>query len=577
MVSSDRPRRLQHQGRSFAASSSSSGAAFALLFWWQSLTPTLIPRSWASQLIIGATCLAAGYVIGVLAGRWLRIPTRALRTFGHRSSGDAIRRHGRIILAAAWLIGVPLGSALWMGWQNEQRAFMGMPFIVPSDAVLMGALTPPAGALVILIGIVIARAVGAISRFIQRQVPGRPPVAIIALFVVVSGIVLGRTVLLRSGSAVAYSVYAPLNDETSEGTRAPDSPSVSGSDASFVAWDTLGLQGRDFVASVTTAQELAMFHGREAAVTEPVRAYVGVRSAASTEERAALAVRELERAGGFERKLLVVWVPTGSGWMIPEAAAALELLHRGDTAIVAIQYSFLPSLIGVFLDAGLANEAGRTLFDAVRARWSQLPRDRRPKLLLFGKSLGTAGVEAPFVGRDASESVANLVAGIDGALIVGPKHSNPIHAQITREREPASPAWQPVFARGRSVRFLSRDPNPPALGGDWPAPRIVYLQHPSDPVTFWSLDVLWRRPDWLDEPRGYDVPERLRWFPIVSGVQAVGDLLDQLAPPPGFGHVYSTDYVDGWVSVARPENWSTADTERLERLIAGMAGGESEP
>src|SRR5690606_14505021 len=130
--------------------------------------------------------------------------------------------------------------------------------------------------------------------------------------------------------------------------------------------------------------------------------------------------------------------------------AALEQLHRGDTAIVAIQYSFLPSLAGVFLDAGLANEAGRALFSAVHARWSALPSDRRPKLILFGKSLGTAGVEEPFVGEDASSSVANLVASTDGALIVGPKHSNPIHAQLTRDREPASPAWQPVFAGGRS-------------------------------------------------------------------------------------------------------------------------------
>src|SRR5690606_3702111 len=185
----------------------------------------------------------------------------------------------------------------------------------------------------------------------------------------------------------------------------PDSPALSGSDASFVAWDTLGLQGRDFVASATTAQELARFHGPQAAVSEPVRAYVGVRSAASIEERARLAVRELERAGGFERQILVVWVPTGSGWMIPEAAAALELLHRGDTAIVAIQYSFLPSVIGVFLDPGLANEAGRALFHAVHTRWSELPSDRRPKLMLFGKSLGTAGVEAPFAGSNASESV----------------------------------------------------------------------------------------------------------------------------------------------------------------------------
>jgi uncharacterized membrane protein len=305
--------------------------------------------------------------------------------------------------------------------------------------------------------------------------------------------------------------------------------------------------------------------------------YVGVNSAGSLAERAGLAVRELERAGGFDRKVLVVWVPTGSGWMIPEAAVALEQLHRGDTAIVAVQYSFLPSVLAVFLDAGKANETGEALFSAVYARWAQLPPERRPKLVLFGKSLGTAGVEAPFVGADAWSSVADLMARTDGALIVGPKHSNPVHAQITRERDIGSPVWQPIFDGGRTVRFINRDPVQPALDADWPAPRIVYLQHPSDPVTFWSVAALWWPPEWMSRPRGFDVPAGVRWFPIVSGVQAVGDMLDQLGPPPGFGHVYSNGYVRGWLDVAPPGEWEAADTARLERLVDGIGGGESEP
>jgi len=137
-----------------------------------------------------------------------------------------------------------------------------------------------------------------------------------------------------------------------------------------------------------------------------------------------------------------------------------------------MQYSVLASLLAVFLDAGLANEAGSMFFNAVHARWSDLPPDRRPKLVLFGKRLGTAGVEAPFVGGDASSLVANMVARTDGALIVGAKHSNRIHSQLTRERDPGSPVWQPVFDGGRSVRFLNRGPDQPALDTDWPAPHL---------------------------------------------------------------------------------------------------------
>ena len=549
------------------------GSSLALLFWWQSLTPTLIPRSWAVQATIGAVCLAIGYGIAAVVGRCAcGFPER----WSH-SRVDAILQYGWIVLGAAWLIGVFLGAVLWMGWQNEQRSFMGMASIGSLDAVLMGTLSLPLGALFVLIGRVTTNGVGASHRFIQRHVPGAAAVLATALLIVALSIVLGRAVALRAFTALANSIFAAVNEQTSEGTLAPDSSSVSGGRESLVAWDTLGRMGRDFVAAATTVYELKMFHGADAALAEPVRVYVGVRSAASATERAELAVRELERAGGFDRRVLAVWVPTGSGWMIPEAATALEQLHRGNTAIVAMQYSFLPSLFAVFLDAGLANEAGNLLFNAVHARWSHLPSDRRPKLVLFGKSLGTAGVEAPFVGGDASSSVANMVARTGGALIVGAKHSNPIHSQLTRERDPGSPVWQPVFDRGRSVRFMTRDPRQPALGANWPAPRVVYLQHPSDPVTFWSIEALWWPPEWMSRPRGFDVLDRVRWFPIVSGVQAVGDLLDQLGPPPGFGHVYSTDYVKGWVSVVPPDGWAEADTVRLERLVNDMAGGESEP
>jgi len=97
------------------------------------------------------------------------------------------------------------------------------------------------------------------------------------------------------------------------------------------------------------------------------------------------------------------------------------------------------------------------------------------------------------------------------------------------------------------------------------------------PVTFWSIEALWWPAEWMSRPRGFDVPDRVRWFPIVSGVQAVGDMLGQLGPPPGFGHVYSTDYVKGWVSAVPPDGWGEADSVRLERLIDNTAGGESEP
>ena len=161
--------------------------------------------------------------------------------------------------------------------------------------------------------------------------------------------------------------------------------------------------------------------------------------------------------------------------------------------------------------------------------------------------------------------------------MAGAARSNVIHAQLTRQRDPESLVRLPVFERGRTVRFFSRDPDQPVLPAEWLAPRIVYLQHGSDPVAFWSIDALWWPPEWTTQPRAFDVPDGLRWFPIVSSVQSVGDFLDQLGPPAGFGHDYSTGYVQGWASVAPPEGWTQGDTERLERFVETLAGDDSEP
>ena len=549
-----------------------SGSWVALLFWWQALTPTLIPRSWQIQVFIGAVCLAIGYGIGGLIGRGIQ---RLLERSG-RVTGDAVRRGPWIVLTAAWLVALLFGATRWLAWQNEQREFMGMEPVVWPDGVLMSALSLLCGALLVILGRVISKLVAAATQPIHRRVPATVSVPATALLLVALGFVLSRSVVLRALTSVANAIYAPVNERTTEGILAPESPSVSGSSASLIPWATLGRMGRDFVSTATTRQELALFHGGDASLADPVRVYVGLGSADTAAERAQLAVRELERAGGFERKVLVVWVPTGTGWIVPKAAVALEQLHRGDTAIVAVQYSFLPSLLAVFMDAGLANEAGIALFTAVREHWSRLPPGRRPKLVLFGKSLGTAGVEAPFVRTDASSSVSNLVTQTDGALLAGPKQSNVIRSQLTRERDPSSPIWQPVFEGGRCVRFLNRYQDRPASNVAWPGPRIAYLQHPGDPTSFWNIEVLWWPPEWMRPPRGPDVPNDIRWFPLVSAVQAVGDFIGQLGPPPGFGHDYSTEYVKGWASVVPPDGWKDADTERLEHFIAYMPGDDSE-
>jgi len=548
------------------------GVLLALVFWWPSLTPTLIPRPWGAQAVISGVCLSIGYGVGAVVYSGVE----RLLTRWNRFPGPTVRRWSWIVLGALWLIAVLVGSRLWLRWQNDQRDLMGMPLLRWWHAVAALAVSVLVGALLVVVARAIDRGVRGLNGQVRRRLPHGHTAPWVTLLILVIGIGLVGLAGFRGLDAYANSTYGSENDSTDEGVSEPTSSSVSGSSESLVPWQSLGRNGRNFVATATTPAQLEAFHGPAAHPAVPVRVYVGVRSADTLQERAELAVRELERAGGFDRKILVVWIPTGSGWVVSEAAEAVEQLYDGDTAIVTIQYSFLPSLLNVFLKPGIATAAGSALFSAVEKRWLQLPPDHRPKLVLFGKSLGTSGVEAPFAAVDATSSLANLVARTDGALIVGAQHGNAILSQLTRGRDPGSPVWQPVYDAGHTVRFFSRDPNPPTLSSDWPAPRVVYLQHPSDPVPFWGIDAFWRPPEWMDQPRGYDVPGAAHWFPIVSGIQAAGDQFYQLSPPPGFGHDYGTEYVLGWAEVAPPTGWTDSDTQRLEDFLDHGGEGESE-
>ncbi len=128
----------------------------------------------------------------------------------------------------------------------------------------------------------------------------------------------------------------------------PQDPLKSGSAASLVAWEDIGRMGRSFVASVPDVDSISEFWGAPA--QKPLRVYVGLNAAVKPQARAQLAFDELARVGGFERSVLVIAMPTGSGWLDPGAMDSLDFITRGDVATVAVQYSYLPSPVSVVVD-----------------------------------------------------------------------------------------------------------------------------------------------------------------------------------------------------------------------------------
>jgi uncharacterized membrane protein len=324
-----------------------------------------------------------------------------------------------------------------------------------------------------------------------------------------------------------------------------------------VAWSSLGRQGRSFVATAPSGAELSRFAGKPA--TDPIRVYVGLDSAGSAEERARLAVREMERTGGFDRAVVAVVTATGTGWVDENVTDSLEYMYGGDTAVVSMQYSYLPSWLSFMVDQSKATESASTLITAVRAEWAAMPAQTRPKLVLFGESLGSYGTETTY------PSLEGMADATDGALLVGPPFANPIWQQLVRERDHGSPLWRPVYQGGDAVRFTQD-----AAGLRQPTaqrPKVLYLQNSSDPIVWWSPQLLVRPPEWLDDPRGPDVSPDMRRYPGVTFWQTAVDLAFATGVPSGHGHVYGSSVADGWAALLPPPAWTSADTVRLRALL----------
>ena len=269
---------------------------------------------------------------------------------------------------------------------------------------------------------------------------------------------------------------------------------------------------------------------------------------------------DLDRAGGFDRGYLMVAGSTGTGWLDPAAMASFEYETGGNSAVVSMQYSYLPSWASFLVDQVKAREAGRALFDAVYQKWSALPAGHRPKLYGFGLSLGSYAAEAPFSGE------ADMANRTDGVLLAGPPAFNPLNREFTSGRDPGTPEVQPVFRDGRTVRFTN-DPADgiPPTDQPWDGTRVLYLQHASDPIVWLSPDLILHRPDWLAEPAGKDVISEMTWIPFVTFWQVTMDMLEPVDTAPGHGHTYTLEFVDGWAALTPAGGLDRPAGRRSER------------
>jgi uncharacterized membrane protein len=521
-----------------------------LVFFAASLTPSLIPRPWFIQGALAGLVTAIGYVIGQLflaAWRAIELPRMSGRAavVGHVAVA--------VPVLALWIYDL----AHWTRWQDSIRTRVGLE---PTEEFhLFAMLGIAAGVFIVCfaIGLAVQWIFDILRHRLYHYMPMRTANAlglILAAAIVFFGT---RDGVIRWTFEAMDESYETAQNLFVKAPPAPTSPRIAGGPGSLVDWGAMGQPGRDFVLGGPDAEAISEFSGRSA--RDPIRVYVGRAQADTPEDRANVALEELKRLGAFERKILIVASPTGTGWLDPGGHDPIEYMHDGDIATVAVQYSYLQSPFALIFETQSGLEQATATMQTVYRYWKSLPEEDRPAFYAHGLSLGAWSSMYSF---DLFEVINDP---IQGALWTGPPFPSALWNKATEARNVASSYVLPIVGDGILVRFMSQFDGLDRATADWGRLRIAYLQYASDPIVFYEPNSVWRSPEWMREPPAPDVSPDMRFMPVVTQFQLVVDMILALAVPPGYGHSYvARDYIDAWVGVTAPDGWTKADTARLK-------------
>jgi uncharacterized membrane protein len=315
----------------------------------------------------------------------------------------------------------------------------------------------------------------------------------------------------------------------------PESKYVSGSAESVVPWRTIGREGRRHVVTVLTRERIAQTMGQPAKA-DPIRVFVGLESATDEQARIKMAMDELKRTGAFDRELLVAVSPTGTGYVNYVAIECCEYFTLGNCATVTLQYSKRPSPMS--LDrVWEGRKQFRMLLAAIRRELYKRDPEDRPRLVVFGESLGAHTSQDAFL-HEGTQGLED--AGVERALWIGSPHLSKWKAQVLGA--PRADVDASLVADVDSFEEIEQMPAEARK-----KLRYVMITHYNDGVGLFGADLIFQRPSWLgeDELRPPSVPPWMRWSPIVTAVQTVIDMQNAMSVVPGEfvanGHDYRAD------------------------------------
>lgn len=521
------------------------GVVGALVMYGVSVSPSLLARSWQWHAVASGVLSAVGYIVGLTVQRFyaLVVPRLGVEITAPQSVSIAFR--------AVLLLGFFLWFLRWLlqSYRERKRAnhLVGMRGETLGE-YLLGTFCAFI-LMLVLLGIAwglqwIGRAIVIVLSQWMHMVFA---LALSLLILVVIVYALTSQVLLKLGINFFTRHARKMNNRTAKGIVQPQVPERSGSPQSRSSWRAVGGQGRVFLGRGPSRSDIEAVTG--CAAMEPIRVYAGMpEEGKSLQSAADLVVEELHRTGAFDRAVILIATSTGSGWVDEWQVQPLEYLTRGNCATASMQYSFVPSSINFLTDLDVSEEAAVILFETIRRAVDEIPEDRRPALFVCGESLGAYASQHVFSG------IVDVLSRTDGALWVGTPAFTPMHAELTAIRHRGSPEVAPVVANGRHVRFVNVPENlwSDVYGrelGDWNYPRVVYAQHPSDPVVWWNSELVWHKPDWISEKVDGDVSPHMQYTRGATYIQVLVDMPVAGTAPGGHGHTYHEELIPLWEAI----------------------------
>lgn len=521
------------------------GVVGALVMYGVSVSPSLLARSWQWHAVASGVLSAVGYIVGLTIQRFyaLVVPRLGVEITAPKAVSIAFR--------AVLLLGFFLWFLRWLlqSYRERKRAnhLVGMRGETLGE-YLLGTVCAFI-LMMALLGVAwglqwIGRAIVSVLSQWMHMVFA---LALSLLILVVIVYALTSQVLLKLGINFFIRHARKMNNRTAKGIVQPQVSERSGSPQSRSSWRAVGGQGRVFLGRGPSRADIEVVTGCSA--MEPIRVYAGMPEEGQSLQNAAdLVVEELHRTGAFDRAVILIATSTGSGWVDEWQVQPLEYLTRGNCATASMQYSFVPSSINFLTDLDVSEEAAVILFETIRRAVDEIPEDRRPALFVCGESLGAYASQHVFSG------IVDVLSRTDGALWVGTPAFTPMHAELTAIRHRGSPEVAPVVANGRHVRFVNVPENlwADVYGrelGDWNYPRIVYAQHPSDPVVWWNSELVWHKPDWISEKVDGDVSPHMQYTRGATYIQVLVDMPVAGTAPGGHGHTYHEELIPLWEAI----------------------------